>query len=157
GKKFDLSALRCVLSTGSPLSDELFRWTYDNVKPDLQLASISGGTDIISCFMLGNPILPVYAGEIQCRGFGMDVQAWDQAGQPGAGEKGELVCASPFPCQPVKFWNDPDGRKYRAAYFDYFTPENGPQTPPSTLGGSQTPPSVPGPIWRHGDYIEITD
>ncbi len=132
----DLSALRCVLSTGSPLSAELFRWVYDAVKADVQLSSISGGTDIISCFMLGNPILPVYAGEIQCRGLGMDVHAWDDRGRAVIGEKGELVCTTPFPSQPVGFWNDPDGAKYRAAYFESFA-------------GQQ--------VWRHGDYIEITE
>jgi acetoacetyl-CoA synthetase len=136
GRDHDLSALRCICSTGSPLSVELFQWVYDRVKADLQLASISGGTDIISCFMLGNPILPVYAGEIQCRGLGMDVQAWDEHGRPVTGQKAELVCCQPFPCQPVSFWNDPDGAKYRAAYFDFY---------PDTC------------VWRHGDFIEITD
>jgi len=136
GREHDLSALRIICSTGSPLSEELFRWTYDEVKRDVQLASISGGTDIISCFMLGNPMLPVYAGEIQCTGLAMDVQAWDADGRPVIGEKGELVCTSPFPSQPVCFWNDPDNRKYRSAYFDYY----------------------PGRcIWRHGDFIEITE
>jgi len=129
----DLSALRAVLSTGSPLSAEQFRWVYGNVKSDVQLSSISGGTDIVSCFMLGNPVLPVYAGEIQCRGLGMDVQAWDPDGREVIGEKGELVCASPFPSQPVGFWNDADGSKYRAAYFEHFDG-----------------------VWRHGDFIEIT-
>ncbi len=132
-RSHDLAALRCVLSTGSPLSEELFEWTYQAVKADLQLSSISGGTDIISCFMLGNPLLPVYAGEIQCRGLAMDVQAWDQSGRPLLGQKGELVCTNPFPSQPVGFWNDPQHRKYRAAYFEHF----------------------PG-VWRHGDFIEIT-
>ncbi len=130
----DLSRLRAVLSTGSPLTVENFRWVYANVKEDLQLSSISGGTDIISCFMLGNPMLPVYAGEIQCLGLGMDVKAYNDRGEPVIGEKGELVCCSPFPSQPVGFWNDPDGEKYRKAYFDYF----------------------PG-VWRHGDYLEITE
>jgi acetoacetyl-CoA synthetase len=139
GREHDLAALRCVCSTGSPLSSELFHWTYENVKRDLQLASICGGTDIISCFILGNPLLPVYAGEIQCRGLGMDVQAWTSAGEPVTGQKGELVCCTPFPSQPVGFWNDPDGAKYRAAYFEY---EWG------------TPRPV---VWRHGDFIEITD
>jgi len=134
GKKNDLSKLRAVLSTGSPLTVENFRWVYDHVKSDLQLSSISGGTDIISCFMLGNPILPVRAGEIQCLGLGMDVQAFDLDGQPVVGEKGELVCCSPFPSQPVSFWNDADGEKYRKAYFDDF----------------------PG-VWRHGDFVEITE
>jgi len=134
GREHDLRDLRCICSTGSPLSDELFEWTYREIKTDLQLSSISGGTDIISCFMLGNPLLPVYAGEIQCRGLGMDVQAWDENGNHVINQKGELVCTSPFPSQPVAFWNDPDGSKYRGAYFEHF----------------------PG-IWRHGDYIEITD
>lgn len=134
GREHDLSALRVVLSTGSPLSDELFRWVYATIKPDVQLSSISGGTDIISCFMLGNPLLPVRAGEIQCRGLAMDVQAWDEGGKAVIGQKGELVCCSPFPSQPVGFWNDPDGSKYRKAYFEHY----------------------PG-VWRHGDFIEITE
>ncbi|MBW7905557.1 MAG: acetoacetate--CoA ligase [Phycisphaerae bacterium] len=134
GRDHDLSALRCVCSTGSPLSEELFAWVYREVKGDLQLSSISGGTDIISCFMLGNPLLPVHAGEIQCRGLGMDVRAWDDDGREVINQKGELVCTSPFPSQPVCFWNDPGQSKYRGAYFDHF----------------------PG-VWRHGDYIEITD
>jgi acetoacetyl-CoA synthetase len=133
GKQHDLSALRCICSTGSPLSIELFEWTYDNVKADMMLASISGGTDIISCFMLGNPVLPVYAGEIQCCGLAMDVHAWDDDGKELIGQKGELVCTSPFPSQPVCFWNDPDGSKYKNAYFEHY----------------------PG-VWRHGDFIEIT-
>ena len=136
GREHDLSTLRCICSTGSPLSVELFRWVYDEVKRDLLLASISGGTDIISCFMLGNPLLPVHAGEIQCRGLGMDVQAWSGPGRPVTNQKAELVCCTPFPCQPVAFWNDPKGEKYRAAYFDFF---------PDRC------------VWRHGDFIEITD
>ena len=133
GRQFDLTPLRCICSTGSPLSAELFEWTYANVKPDMMLASICGGTDIISCFVLGNALLPVYAGEIQCRGLAMDVHAWDEDGRELIGRKGELVCTSPFPSQPVCFWNDPDRRKYRSAYFEHF----------------------PG-VWRHGDFIEIT-
>ncbi len=129
----DLSALRAVLSTGSPLTVENFRWVYSHVKRDVQLSSISGGTDIISCFMLGNPMLPVYAGEIQCLGLGMDVRALNDEGRPVIGERGELVCAAPFPSQPVGFWNDPEGVKYRKAYFDHY----------------------PG-VWRHGDFVEIT-
>ncbi len=134
GRQHDLSRLRAVLSTGSPLTVEHFHWVYGEVKDDLQLASISGGTDIISCFMLGNPILPVYAGEIQSLGLGMDVHAFDEQGRPVLGRKGELVCVSPFPSQPTGFWNDPDGEKYRKAYFQHY----------------------PG-IWRHGDYVEITE
>ncbi len=134
GREHNLSKLRAVLSTGSPLTVENFRWVYDNVKRDLQLSSICGGTDIISCFMLGNPMLPVYAGEIQSIGLGMDVRAFDDAGKHVIGQKGELVCCSPFPSQPTGFWNDPDGEKYRKAYFDVY----------------------PG-IWRHGDFVEITE
>jgi acetoacetyl-CoA synthetase len=132
-KQHDLSALRAVLATGSPLTVENFRWVYDNIKSDLQLSSICGGTDIISCFMLGNPMLPVYPGEIQCLGLGMDVRAFDGAGKSTIGEKGELVCCTPFPSQPTGFWNDDNNEKYDKAYFDHF----------------------PG-IWRHGDFVEIT-
>ncbi len=134
GRQHDLRKLRAVLSTGSPLTIENFRWTYDHVKADLQLSSICGGTDIISCFMLGNPMLPVFAGEIQCVGLGMDVRAFDASGQPVTGEKGELVCCSPFPSQPVGFWNDPDGTVYKNAYFDVYDG-----------------------VWRHGDFVEITE
>ncbi|TLN21976.1 acetoacetate--CoA ligase, partial [bacterium] len=116
-----------------PLSAEDFEWVYEEVKDDLQLASISGGTDIISCFMLGSPISPVYAGEIQKRGLGMKVEAWDDNGKPVVGEKGELVCTAPFPSMPIYFWNDPGDEKYLDAYFSHFKG-----------------------IWRHGDYIEIT-
>ncbi len=98
--------LKTILSTGSPLSKENFEWVYSNVKKDLQLSSISGGTDIISCFMLGNPILPVYSGEIQCRGLGMKVEAYDEEGNSIKQKKGELVCTEPFPSMPVYFWND---------------------------------------------------
>ncbi len=134
GKEHDLSKLRTVLSTGSPLTIENFRWVYEHVKRDLQLSSICGGTDIISCFMLGNPMLPVYAGEIQCNGLGMDVHAFDGSGRPVVGQKGELVCCSPFPSQPTEFWNDADGDKYRSAYFDKYAD-----------------------VWHHGDFIEMTE
>ncbi|PLX45822.1 MAG: acetoacetate--CoA ligase [Deltaproteobacteria bacterium] len=134
GKEYDLSELKVLMSTGSPLSVENFHWVYDEIKEDLQLASISGGTDIISCFMLGSPIDPVYAGEIQKRGLGMKVEAWNEEGKPVIGEKAELVCAAPFPSAPIHFWNDPDNEKYLDAYFRDF----------------------PG-VWRHGDYIEITE
>ena len=130
----DLSRVRTVLSTGSPLSAEGFRWVYEHVDSDLLLASISGGTDIVSCFVLGNPNLPVFAGQIQCVGLGLDVAAVDSSGKAIVGEKGELVCRRPFPCMPIYFWNDPDGQKYKEAYFtDY-----------------------PG-WWRHGDYMAITE
>jgi acetoacetyl-CoA synthetase len=135
GAEHDLGAMRMLCSTGAPLSGDLFTWVYAQVKPDLLLASISGGTDIISCFMLGNPMLPVYAGEIQCRGLGMDVQTWDAKGDPITGEPGELVCCRPFPSQPVGFWNDDDRQKYRAAYFEHFAGHE---------------------VWRHGDLVEIT-
>jgi acetoacetyl-CoA synthetase len=134
GGRFDLSKLKAVLSTGAPLSAELFEWVYNNVKGDLQLASISGGTDIVSCFMLGSPIDPVYAGEIQKRALGMAIEAWGPDGKPVVGDKGELVCTKPFPSMPVGFHEDWDGTRYRAAYFDHF----------------------PG-VWRHGDFIEITE
>lgn len=130
----NLSRIRTVLSTGSPLSAEGFRWVYEHVNSDLLLASISGGTDIVSCFVLGNPNLPVFAGQIQCVGLGMDVAAVDPAGRALTEEKGELVCRRPFPSMPVYFWDDPDGRKYHDAYFaDY-----------------------PG-CWRHGDYVSMTE
>ena len=129
----DLSALKAVLSTGSPLAHESFDYVYRDIKADLQLSSISGGTDIISCFALGCPIRPVYAGELQCRGLGMAVEIYNDAGEPVIGEKGELVCTHPFPSMPIGFWNDPDGQKYHDAYFDQF--DN---------------------IWAHGDYGEIT-
>ncbi len=134
GRDHDLSALKAVCSTGSPLSDEGFEWVYREVKADLQLASISGGTDIISCFMLGSPIDPVYAGEIQKRGLGMKVEAWDDEGKPVVGQKAELVCTAPFPSMPIYFWKDPGNEKYLDAYFRAY----------------------PG-VWRHGDYIEITE
>ena len=129
----DLSTLKSMLSTGSPLVPESFDFVYRDIKTDLCLSSISGGTDIISCFALGNPTVPVYRGELQSKGLGMRVEAFDEAGRSVVGEKGELVCTAPFPCMPVGFWNDPEGVKYHQAYFDKF----------------------PG-VWCHGDYVEIT-
>ncbi|MEN8008189.1 MAG: acetoacetate--CoA ligase, partial [Candidatus Krumholzibacteriota bacterium] len=129
----DLPDLRAVLSTGSPLAPESFDYVYREVKADLQLSSISGGTDIVSCFALGSPVLPVRRGELQCRGLGMDVVVLDDTGQPITAEKGELVCRAPFPSMPTGFWNDPDGNRYHAAYFDRFAG-----------------------IWCHGDFAEIT-
>jgi len=126
-------SLRAVLSTGSPLSPSAFRWTQAAAGADVRISSIAGGTDLVSCFVLGNPLLPVYAGEIQCLGLGMDVAAFDAAGQPVVDSQGELVCRRPFPSMPVRFWNDPDGRAYREAYFETY----------------------PG-VWHHGDFIEIT-
>jgi len=133
-REFNLSSLKTILSTGAPLSEESFKWVYENVKDDIQLSSISGGTDIISCFMLGNPMLPVYPGEIQCRGLGMKVEAYDEKGESIKERKGELVCTAPFPSMPVFFWNDQDGKKYKSAYFEDY----------------------PG-IWKHGDFIKITE
>ena len=130
----DLSALRAILSTGSPLAEHSFDYVYASVKGDVQLSSISGGTDIVSCFALGNPIGPVWRGEIQTRGLGMKVEIFDDAGQSVVSQQGELVCTAPFPSMPVAFWNDPDGSKYRAAYFERF-------------------PNV----WRHGDWAELTE
>ena len=129
-----LGVLRTMLSTGSPLAPEQFDFVADAIGPDIQLASITGGTDIVSCFALGNPLLPVYRGEIQCRGLGMQVEVWNDDGQPVTGVKGELVCSAPFPSMPVGFWNDPDGSRYRAAYFERF----------------------PG-VWHHGDYAVLTE
>ena len=133
-KDYDLSALRGMFSTGSPLAPESFDYVYQCIKQDLCLSSISGGTDIISCFALGCPTLPVWRGELQCRGLGMKVEVFDDEGHPVRGEKGELVCTAPFPSMPIGFWNDPDGAKYHAAYFDRF-------------------PN----IWCHGDYVELTE
>jgi acetoacetyl-CoA synthetase len=116
----DLSALRSILSTGSPLVPESFDYVYQHIKPDVCLSSISGGTDIVSCFALGNPLLPVRRGELQCRGLGLRVEVFDDQGQPLHGDKGELVCTAPFPCMPIGFWNDPQEQKYRNAYFARF-------------------------------------
>jgi acetoacetyl-CoA synthetase len=125
--------LKGICSTGSPLAEESFDYVYDSWKKDVQLSSIAGGTDIISCFILGNPMLPVIRGEIQCRGLGMDVDCFDENGMPIREKQGELVCKTAFPSMPVYFWNDPSGRKYHDAYFDRF----------------------PG-IWYHGDYMVLS-
>jgi acetoacetyl-CoA synthetase len=132
-KTHDLSSVRLIASTGSPLAPESFEYVYDAIKRDVHLASISGGTDIISCFVLGDPTSPVWKGEIQAAGLGMAVDVWSEAGQPIREQKGELVCTKPFVSMPVTFWNDPDGRKYRGAYFERF-------------------PN----IWCHGDFAEWT-
>ena len=129
-----LDSLKTILSTGSPLSHESFEYVYRDIKPNLCLSSISGGTDIISCFVLGCSILPVFTGELQCCGLGMAVEIWNDQGKPVIQEKGELVCTAPFPACPIGFWNDPDNQKFHSAYFELF--EN---------------------IWAHGDYGEITD
>ncbi len=131
--KYDLSAVRLMTSTGSPLSPEGFDYVYEQIMPHVHLASISGGTDIVSCFVLGNPISPVHRGEIQGPGLGLDVDVFDGDGKPLKEGKGELVCKTPFPCMPVGFWNDADGARYNAAYFEKF-------------------PN----IWCHGDWIEWT-
>jgi len=130
----DLSSLRLVTSTGSPLSPEGFVFVYEGIKPGIHLASMSGGTDLCACFVCGIPVKPVWTGEIQGPGLGMAVDVWDDDGKPVVGEKGELVCTKPFPSMPVGFWNDPDGAKYRAAYFERF--DN---------------------IWCHGDFAEWTE
>ncbi len=131
--RFDLSAIRCVMSTGSPLTDSTFDWIYSTVASDLNLASISGGTDLLSCFVLGNPTLPVRRGEIQCKGLGMDVHVFDHQGQAVIDTPGELVCTSPFPSMPVGFWNDVSGEKYHKAYFGRY-------------------PNC----WHHGDWVKET-
>jgi acetoacetyl-CoA synthetase len=132
-EQFDLSPLKAILSTGSPLATESFHYVYRDIKEDVCLSSISGGTDIISCFALGNPTGPVYAGELQCRGLGMKVEAYDDQGKPVVGEKGELVCTAPFPSMPVYFWNDPNDEKYHETYFSTFPK-----------------------VWAHQDYVEVT-
>ncbi len=130
----NLSQLKSILSTGSVLAPENYDYVYGKIKSDLCLSSISGGTDIISCFALGSPILPVNRGELQCKGLGLDVQIWDSNGKRIKNEKGELVCAKPFPSMPIYFWNDKDNRKYKKAYFSQF--KN---------------------VWCHGDYVKETD
>jgi len=133
GEHYRLDALRAILSTGSPLMPASFDFVYRDIKKDLQLASISGGTDIVSCFALGCPILPVHRGELQCRGLGMAVEIYDEQGRSHTEEPGELVCTRPFPAMPIGFWNDPDGSRYRSAYFERF----------------------PG-VWHHGDWARLT-
>tara|TARA_B100000315_G_scaffold56030_1_gene50220 strand:+ start:4188 stop:6146 length:1959 start_codon:yes stop_codon:yes gene_type:complete len=130
----DLSKLRTICSTGSPLSEDGFRYVYNNIKKDVHLASISGGTDIVSCFVLGNLFQPVKAGEIQNRGLGMDVDVFDEKGLSIKNIKGELVCKKPFPSMPVKFWNDDGNKKYKSAYFEKYNN-----------------------VWNHGDFAKITD
>jgi acetoacetyl-CoA synthetase len=134
GRTHDLSPLRAMLSTGSPLAAHSYDYVYRAIKRDVHLASISGGTDIISCFALGNPIAPVWRGELQTRGLGMAVDVLDPQGRPLQGKEGELVCTRPFPSMPVSFWNDPDAVKYRSTYFDRF-------------------PNV----WQHGDWARLTE
>jgi acetoacetyl-CoA synthetase len=132
GASHDLAALKSILSTGSVLAPESFDYVYRDIKQEVRLSSISGGTDIISCFALGNPVLPVHRGELQCRGLGMKVEIYDEDDRPIVDRKGELVCSAPFPSMPVGFWNDPEGTRYRAAYFDRY----------------------PG-VWAHGDYAAL--
>ncbi|MDR3389311.1 MAG: acetoacetate--CoA ligase [Rudaea sp.] len=129
-----LLSLKTILSTGSPLADESFDYVYRDVKERVMLSSISGGTDIVSCFALGNPLLPVYRGELQCRGLGLKVEILDDTGTPVRGEKGELACTAPFPCMPVGFWNDANGEKYHNAYFS----------------------KIPN-VWCHGDHALLTE
>jgi len=133
-EKFELAALRTIASTGSVLAPESFDYVYQNIKQDVCLASVSGGTDIVSCFVISCPLLPVYRGEIQCRGLGLAVEVFDDDGKAVKNQKGELVCTQTFPCQPVYFWGDTDGEKYHNAYFARF--EN---------------------VWHHGDYVMLTD
>jgi acetoacetyl-CoA synthetase len=128
-----LDSLRTILSTGSPLAPESVDYVYRHIKADVCLSSISGGTDIVSCFVLGNPTLPVFRGEIQCRGLGMKVEVFDDQGRTTLGQKGELVCTATFPSMPIGFWNDPGGKRYHASYFERY-----------------------GGVWCHGDYTELT-
>lgn len=133
GRDVDLSAVKCVATTGSPLPPDGFRWLHDEVKEDLWIASVSGGTDVCSCFAGGVPTLPVHIGELQAPCLGTDLQAWDAQGRPVTDEVGELVVTNPMPSMPIRFWNDPDGTRYRESYFEMF----------------------PG-VWRHGDWITLT-
>lgn len=132
--EYDLSTLRTIASTGSPLVPESFDYVYEALKDDVNLASIAGGTDLVSCFVLGNPCAPVWKGEIQAPGLGMAVEVWDDDGKRLKGVEGELICTKPFPSMPLGFWNDEDGAKYHAAYFDKF--DN---------------------VWCHGDFIVETE
>ncbi len=132
--KYDLSSIKTICSTGSPLSEDGFNYIYDNIKEDVHISSISGGTDIVSCFVLGNLFQPVYSGEIQNRGLGMDVDIFNEKGSAVKNSKGELVCKKPFPSMPIKFWNDLDNKKYKKAYFEKY--KN---------------------VWHHGDFAKITD
>lgn len=133
-QKHSLSTLRAILSTGSPLLPKNYDFVYQCIKSDVQLSSISGGTDIVSCFALGNPLLPIYRGELQCLGLGMAVEVFNEQGDSVERERGELVCTKPFPSMPVGFWNDPDKTLYRHAYFERFPK-----------------------VWAHGDFAEITE
>lgn len=129
----DLSDLRSIGSTGSPLPPEGFEWIYSHVKSDIWLTSMSGGTDVCTAFIGGNPLLPVYEGEIQCRALGCAMESWNEQGQPRTEEVGEMIVTQPMPCMPIGFWNDPDGAKYRSSYFEDFSG-----------------------VWRHGDWLKIT-
>jgi acetoacetyl-CoA synthetase len=133
GKTYDLSKLQTIGSTGSPLPPEGFAWIYEHVKRDIWLASLSGGTDVCSAFVGGSILLPVYAGELQCRALGAKVESFDEQGKPLIDEVGELVITEPMPSMPLFFWNDPTGKRYHDSYFDVY----------------------PG-VWRHGDWIKIT-
>ncbi|MEU2434520.1 acetoacetate--CoA ligase [Streptomyces sp. NPDC007861] len=134
GRDHDLSRIQCVATTGSPLPPDGFRWLHDEVREDLWIASVSGGTDVCSCFAGAVPTLPVHIGELQAPCLGTDLQAWDPHGKPLTGEVGELVVTNPMPSMPIHFWNDPDGSRYRDSYFEMY----------------------PG-VWRHGDWITLTD
>jgi acetoacetyl-CoA synthetase len=134
GREYDLASLKQISQTGSALSADGFKYVYRSIKEDLHFNSISGGTDINGCFACGNPISPVYAGELQGPALAMKVNAYDENGDPVRDQSGELVCEAPSPSMPLSFWNDPDGKKYRSAYFDYFPDKN---------------------VWRHGDFIQI--
>lgn len=133
GRDFDLSSVQCVATTGSPLPPDGFRWLHDEVHDDLWIASVSGGTDVCSCFAGAVPTLPVHIGELQAPGLGTDLQSWDPSGKPLTDEVGELVVTNPMPSMPIHFWNDPDGSRYHDSYFDTY----------------------PG-VWRHGDWITVT-
>src|SRR5699024_5288928 len=131
GEDYNLSKLKCIGSTGSPLPPEGFLWCYENVKKDLWIASLSGGTDVCTAFILGSPTLPVYAGELQCRGLGANILSFSNQGEAKTEEIGELVITEPMPCMPIYFWNDPDRSRLHDSYFA----------------------DIPG-VWRHGDFLK---
>ena len=145
-RKDDYKSLRTILSTGSPLLPEHYEWIYKNFHDDIQLSSISGGTDIISCFMLGNPLLPVKVGEIQSPGLAMAIQAWRSFREPVWNEKAELVCLKPFVSMPVYFWKDPSEAKYQASYFEFYSASEAKEKNIEYR-----------PVWRHGDFVEMID
>ena len=150
-EQYDLRDLRVLHSTGSPLAPESFDYVYAHIKSDVQLSSISGGTDILSCFVLGNPTLPVYRGEIQCRGLGLAVDVWNGDGRPVRQKKGELVCTRPFPSMPLGFWNDVSSERYSAAFLAKLRH----QVPLRTVGTDERGRDELGPDVSFGQFLLV--